>query len=222
MKKNKMMRIASALLVATLLTTSVISGTFAKYTTKSTGTDSARVAKWGFQDTSSITLSDLFKNAYDSTVKSTTDVIAPGTEGEAKFKFDYTEPSATPEVAYTFVVDTTGSKCDQSIQNNENIQWKLDDGQWGTWSQMITAIEALDGDKVEDTDAGTPANYYAPNTLPTAFNGSNEHTVAWRWVFDKDAADSKVDRDAQDTEMGNAATLANVELHINITATQVD
>lgn len=56
MKKNKMMRLASCLLVAILLTTSVISGTFAKYTTSSTGTDSARVATWGFQDTASITL----------------------------------------------------------------------------------------------------------------------------------------------------------------------
>lgn len=38
---------ASALLVATLLTTSVISGVFAKYTTKAEGNDTARVAKWG-------------------------------------------------------------------------------------------------------------------------------------------------------------------------------
>ena len=47
MKKNKMMRTASGLLVATLLTTSMISGTFAKYTTQDEASDSARVAKWG-------------------------------------------------------------------------------------------------------------------------------------------------------------------------------
>ena len=45
--KNKMMRIASILLVATLLTTCAISGTFAKYVTKASGEDTARVAKWG-------------------------------------------------------------------------------------------------------------------------------------------------------------------------------
>ena len=47
MKKNKMMRIASILLVVTLLSTCVISGTFAKYVTKAEGQDQARVAKWG-------------------------------------------------------------------------------------------------------------------------------------------------------------------------------
>lgn len=47
MKKNKMMRLASVLLVLTLLSTSVISGTFAKYVTSADGSDSARVAKWG-------------------------------------------------------------------------------------------------------------------------------------------------------------------------------
>ena len=49
MKKNKMMRLASFLLVATLLTTSMISGTFAKYVTEGSASDSARVAKWGVE-----------------------------------------------------------------------------------------------------------------------------------------------------------------------------
>ena len=47
MKKNKMMRIASILMVATLITTCAISGTFAKYVTRASGEDSARVAQWG-------------------------------------------------------------------------------------------------------------------------------------------------------------------------------
>ena len=47
MRKNKMMRLASSLLVAVLITTSAISGTFAKYTTQDSASDSARVAKWG-------------------------------------------------------------------------------------------------------------------------------------------------------------------------------
>ena len=47
MKKNKMMRVASILLVAVLLTTSIISGTFAKYVTSGEASDKARVAKFG-------------------------------------------------------------------------------------------------------------------------------------------------------------------------------
>ena len=47
MKKNRMMRLASVLLVLTLLSTSVISGTFAKYVTSDQASDTARVAKFG-------------------------------------------------------------------------------------------------------------------------------------------------------------------------------
>lgn len=47
MRKNKMMRMAGVLLIAVLLTTSIISGTFAKYVTSDSVKDQARVAKFG-------------------------------------------------------------------------------------------------------------------------------------------------------------------------------
>ena len=47
MKKNTMMRVAGSLLIAVLLTTSIISGTFAKYVTTGEVADKARVAKFG-------------------------------------------------------------------------------------------------------------------------------------------------------------------------------
>lgn len=217
MRKNKMMRAASGLLVAVLLSTCAISGTFAKYTTSANGTDSARVAKWGFTGGSTITISDLFKNTYDTTVKSSTDVIAPGTTGSAKFGFTYGgDGSVTaPEVAYTFKVSTEGSSCADSIKNNTNIKWKLDTGEWVTWDQLIAAIEALDGNKTDDR--------YEPNTLPTAFNtpGENKHTVSWQWLFET-SGEGKGVQDTTDTDMGNAAELAKVELKITVTATQID
>lgn len=227
MRKNKMMRAASGLLVAVLLSTCAISGTFAKYTTSADGTDSARVAKWGFQPTT-IDLTNLFDDAYattgeaaaydatGNTVKATsenTDVIAPGTNGSATFGFTYGgDDSATaPEVAYTFNVSTNGSTCDQSIQNNANIQWKLDEGNWGTWTALTTAIEALDGNQAGDR--------YEPNTLPDEFNtaGPSIHTIYWKWIFNtNDTADGT------DTDMGNKAKLDEVTLKITVTATQID
>ena len=72
MKKNKMLRIASILLVVTLLSTCVISGTFAKYVTKAEGSDQARVAKWG---------------------------IIVGVEGDSAFKTEY-KTDETGEGAY--------------------------------------------------------------------------------------------------------------------------
>lgn len=230
MRKNKMMRTAAVLGVATMLTASVLSGTFAKYTTTAEGTDSARVAKWGFEGTNTITLDNLFSDAYSTegttakhgttgnTVNSAEadkDIIAPGTAGSAQFGFTYDKANA-PEVAYTFVVDTNGSSCDQTIQNNTNIQWKLDDGNWVTWNELISAIEALDGNQTD--------NKYAPNTLPSAFSktgtdenaNKNLHTVSWQWLFNDN------DKGVTDSSLGNAAKLAEVTLKINITATQVD
>ena len=213
MKKNKMMRIASVLLVAVLLTTSVISGTFAKYTTSVNSEDSARVAKWGFEPVA-MNITGLFSNVYDAdatdyTVQSSVDVIAPGTQGSAQFAFAYDEANGinAPEVDYTFKVDTTGSACDQTIQDNANIQWKLDSGEWGTWEAFIENIEALDGD--EDYEAGE---------LPTGFGTEdNTHTVYWRWIFTTGDAS-----DVTDTTMGNADALADVKLVIKVTATQID
>ena len=213
MKKNRMMRLASILLVCVLLTTSVISGTFAKYTTTTGSEDSARVAKWGFEPVA-MDITGLFSNVYDAdaadyTVESAVDVIAPGTQGSAQFAFAYDEANgiSAPEVDYIFKVDTTGSACDATIQNNASIQWKLDGGEWGSWADFIAAIEALDGD--EDYEAGE---------LPAGFGtADNTHTVYWRWIFTTgDASDVK------DTEMGNANELANVKLVITITATQID
>lgn len=210
MKKNKMMRLASCLLVMVLLTTSMISGTFAKYTADAESFDQARVAQWGF-GTEKLDITNLFSNAYDAnatdkTVNSKVDVIAPGTAGSADFTFAYKAADvAAPEVAYSFVVSTEGSACDASIINNSNIQWKLDEGPWGTWSQLIASIEALDGDE-----------NFAPGELPAA---SSAHTVSWQWLFPT-SADATAD--ARDTEMGNAVELANVKLVIKITATQID
>ena len=220
MKKNKFMRMASVLLVLTLLTTCAISGTFAKYVTSTTGTDSARVAKWGFTDTKSqITLNDLFKTTYDNNVEGKADVIAPGTTNSANFKFTYntTDNGATaPEVAYTFVVSTDGSTIGDSIKNNTNIQWKLDDGAWGTWDQMIAAVKTLSGD-----ESGTKT--YAPGQLPAAFNKNQTHTISWEWLFKTETSgESMAAQDVTDTAMGNAQALDNVSITITITATQID
>ena len=111
MKKNKMMRLASAMMVTTLMTTSVISGTFAKYTTQDSGSDVARVAKWGVELQ---VVGDLYGSKYLPTTQNiatasgtdisvhgkadaSTDenVVAPGTKSVDGFSFFL---KGTPEV----------------------------------------------------------------------------------------------------------------------------
>lgn len=213
MKKNKMMRVASALLVAVLLTTCAISGTFAKYVTSVESQDSARVANWGFERTNSMDLTDLFLGSYTNVnSENGDDVIAPGTDGSTQFQFAYDEKNGAngPEVAYRFTVSVDAT-CHSAILANPNIQWKLDDGDYGTWDQMIAKITLLSGDASGTKD-------YAPNTLPAAFGASdNTHTIYWRWVFTTGNAS-----DDLDTAMGNEDVLANCSIKITITATQLD
>ena len=221
-----MMRTAAVLGVAALLTTSALSGTLAKYTTSVNSEDSARVATWGFTQ-SSIDITGLFKNAYDAdgnaTVKGADgeDVIAPGTTNSVSFTFNYDGEEASPEVAYNFTVSTEDSECAEDIKNNKNIVWKLDDGEEGTWDELLKSIKDLSGDS-----SGTKR--YEAGTLPTKFTANDDkHTVTWKWNFEGnekyaiDDTNSK-SQDAYDTEMGNKSTLDNVNLKITITATQID
>ena len=228
MKKNTMMRLASALLVLVMLTTCAISGTFAKYVTTAGSEDAARVAYWGFQTTKSMDLDDLFVATYDGdgdksvNAQNGDDVIAPGTTRSTTFAFAFDEKASAngsevsftgPEVAYEFKVEVD-SEIDPRLVANTNIQWKLDDGQWGTFADMVNAIKALSGDA-----SGTKT--YAPNTLPTAFATTDTvHTIAWQWIFSTSEA-----MEEMDTDLGNALTddtLAEVSIRIDITATQVD
>lgn len=215
MRKNKMMRLASCLLVAVLLTTSMISGTFAKYVTTASGSDSARVAKWGF-DTTTIVMEDLFASTYGDTVagKDGAEVIAPGTEGKQVIKFD-TVDSVAPEVDYKFdVTASTTAAPTNTILTNPNIKWAFyaegTDPAWGTFDAMLTSIKAQSVPKVE------------ANALPAL---SDNYVVAWKWIFDENAANKETDtvnNDLNDTAMGNADTLEEINLEISITATQID
>lgn len=190
MKKNMMMRIASVLLVAVLLSTCAISGTFAKYTSSASGSDKARVAYWGWgQDASNfVNLKGLFLYSYGDVESPNIgteganvheDVIAPGTTNSVSFTFKYVPNTNSkvnaPEVKYDFTVSVEGSVCDPLIQSNKNIIWYLD-GQKapavmngntaeyaeGSWNALMSAILSL---------SGKTTKYVAPTTGESAAPG---------------------------------------------------
>jgi len=244
MRKNKMMRIASALLVAVLLTTCAISGTFAKYVTSASGNDKARVAYWGWNQDTEMDLSGLFTDTYLTDVDSgdNADVIAPGTTAKETFKFAYVDYNATvkaPEVDYNFEITVTET-CDDLIKNNKNIKWYLDDeamtGTALTWDQLVDAIVKLSGATTvtETGDKHTATVKYDAGNVPAAFAVDMVHTISWQWVFDGGSneyavagqtgtgTDNKLTQDEYDTYMGNADVLANCSITIEIVITQVD
>jgi len=145
MKKNKMMRIASILLVVTLLSTCVISGTFAKYVTKAEGEDAARVAKWGVLVT---VAGNAFSDKYEATdetyleaggeysvvSKNGDKVVAPGTNSDEVGTTLVATVKGTPEVAARYTLEGKGIK-DVVLKKGTYTDYthlvKADDGTYG-------------------------------------------------------------------------------------------
>ena len=115
MKTNKMMRIASVLLVAVLLSTCVVSGTFAKYTTTVNGAATAKVATWDVTvaNTTETFAFNLFETLKDSNgtdnetdVDTSSKIIAPGTSGSFAINVaNSSEVNAKYSTTFTVKVD---------------------------------------------------------------------------------------------------------------------
>jgi len=129
MKKNTMMKLASILLVAVLLCTAGIGGTFAKYVTTDKTDDQARVAKWGVtalvsgnlygahynknvgEDANKVTL-----NAQESVdaFNGTDTIVAPGTKSDKGITIAI---AGTPEVANAVAITKTAPEFEEIFLN---------------------------------------------------------------------------------------------------------
>ena len=121
MKKTKVMRLLSLLLVMTLISTCAISGTFAKYVTRASGEDQARVAKWGVLVSVE---GNAFANQYKATDTAYTadggvysvvsadgkQVVAPGTSAKEADMALVATVKGTPEVAARYTIEGKGVK----------------------------------------------------------------------------------------------------------------
>lgn len=207
MNKNKLMRMACALLVVTLLSTCVISGTFAKYVSQTNGDDSVVVAKWsivysenGQEEGTQIAVSskaskpevdfNLFNTILDSNGQAETDVvankIAPGTKGS----FSFTIQNASEVTAAVSVAVTE--------TNSSNIP-------------LVFTMGETTADSLEELlkDLGT-----------IAMNTTKTYTVQWEWPFERKNGD------ASDTDLGIMACDTNkapkYDVAATITVVQVD
>ena len=225
MRKNKMMRAASGLLVAVLLTTCIISGTFAKYVTSDNGSDSARVAKWGVN----VVMSDdsLFNTTYqaddtkngqitNSVVSSDTDkVVAPGTKEANTLTFTI---SGEPEVAVnvnagmtvsddvklagntgkTYPDMTTGGSTTDTFEQTKDyypVVYTLKKDNNQVAQGNLTAIKTY----IEGLSGNYQAGNNADNSL-AKINGT--YTLSWAWKFDENGNDNV---DKADTLLGDLA-----------------
>lgn len=212
MKKNIMMRFASGLMVATLLTTCTISGTFAKYVTEKEGYDEARVAKWGIEITAqgeafSKTYDDDSGSAFDQTVVAEAKVVAPGTTGTLTDLVIEGTPEVAFNVTYDATLTLTGWEIDGGTEycpliftvEGEDISMA---SVGGDIADFITAVEEAIEDCSKDYDVNTSVN---PTDAPS---------ISWRWEFEGD--------NVSDTKLGDLGTAPVVGLRLKTTVTQID
>ena len=188
-----MVRLVAVLAVTMMFTMCFVGGTFAKYTSSATGTNSTTVAKWNIKvNETNITTSDTFNFDLFNTVKDTNgnpetdmypnngDIIAPGTRGS----FDIVIKNDS-EVNATYAIDFSASN-----PNNIPVQFSLDGTNW------YYGIDLLD-----------------ISSTAISMNASDSVVVRWKWDFYGD--------DNADTNLGKEGT-ATITVSAKVTATQVD
>lgn len=212
--KNRFLRLASGLFVLCLITTSVISGTYAKYVTGDKGSDTARVAKWGVEVSTSGTL---FGPAYAETAHATNadsilveaknvaslagdNVVAPGTKNDTGFQVKLT---GTPEVAYDVTAETNAG-------TNQDIYLKA-----GSYGVMVEVFGHNTDTDLTDLYVKAATGYEKAN--PGAYSAT-EHYYALHdvcvlandyypllWTVEKAGADAGSSVAAKYTKTGDMA-----------------
>lgn len=198
MKKNKLFVLGLVAVFVAILSLTLVSGTWAKYTSTVTGSDTARVAKWSFDgvdlaDANKKVTVNLFNTIKDSDGNTEEDVktagknentiIAPGTKGTGTFTLKNTgEVNAKATVTFT-------------VTNANNIPVQFTD---------------KDGEKLTATD-GT----YTLGEVTLSMNDETGQTLTlnWEWPFNGN--------DTTDTTLGVAGT-AEITVEVTVVFTQVD
>lgn len=212
---NKKITVLGGLLMAVVMTAYSVSGTYAKYTSTFTGSDSARVAKWAFSinDTAATTNQmsfDLFKTINDTLdgnsetdvakkgetingTEITDNLIAPGTKGSFAIKLQNNS-----EVNAKYSIALAIAKTDENIPL-EFCTTACDSED--NWESDITKLNITDVAMNMGADATT--------------------TIQWRWVFERGTGDEIATNDVSDTTLGAKGT-DTITVTATVTATQVD
>ena len=206
---NSIVKFTAFVLLITMVVLCLVSGTFAKYTSEFSATDSAVVARWSVSDGNIEETFDIFKASkiYDTVNGIVTEVdedvsqengadsgdalgkIAPGTWG----KFEYTllnDSEVTAE--YTITYDAK--------ENGVPLLWSTDGSDWKEEAKDLNVTKEK-----------------------LAVSGDKKIEIYWKWDFEVADADGFITtRDAADTALGQASTLAVPTIDVDVVFEQVD
>lgn len=192
MRKSIFAKIGAAAVVLTLVTSSLVGGTFAKYTSSTAGTAKATVAKWAvaFKDSKDAALVKDFSldlvNTNDD-AKTTENMIAPGSKGQIVLSIDGTGS----QVGYSYKIEADTSKL-----GGVPVVFYEDSKMETPVTKTGDTFEISKGDVALDK-VGTPV---------TA-------TVYWAW--------DSTSEDADDTTLGTAETQVVGTIGLTFTAEQL-
>ena len=205
MKKNHAARLGALALALTLVSTCLMGGTLAKYTTTVTGTATATVAKWVFNANNAAADTKKFENINlgDTLNYKVTDiktgVIAPGTEG----KFDIELNGTGSKVGIDYTIEIT--KAAITMQNKElpsNLVFSTKEIKEGNTGNSLDKLSSESGSLLSGT-----IDYKDSKMEKTI-------TIYWKWPY----ATSTEGADIKDT---NDSGIENITLDITVTGTRV-
>lgn len=238
-KKNWTLRAAVLMLALVLITSCFVGGTFAKYVTGGSGTDSARVAKFGVTVTAN---GDVFAKEYatdDQTVVgtitksviSTDKVVAPGTKSNGAFVA--AAVTGTPEVAVrvSYKLDTATLQL-ENWKDAEGkfycpLVFKVKNNNTDGSNTVISGMEFQTADAMKAALVNAVAAYtkdYAPGT-DLSGKEAETLTISWEWPFETGTDTDKPANNVRDTFLGDEAAAgraATVSLTLATTVTQID
>lgn len=205
-KNNRVLRIGLLALVLTLVTASLVSGTFAKYVTTVKGTGTVSVADWKV----SLTATDGKKDGYSSDVAFdlfdkidagilNSKLIAPGSGNTYSFSYDTSNTEVDHKVSLVL-------KSNNNLTTIRHLVLKLN----GTplTPEQLTALSSTAGlvlanEPVIQAGEGTQVDY----------------DLSWEWPFEKATNDNG--NDSVDTEDGMKG-IENVKFDLIFSAEQLD
>lgn len=243
MKKNNSMRAAGGLMIATMLTTSIVSGTYAKYVTSGTAKDTARVAKFGVEVKAEGSL--FGKNYLAATDNTPTDadagitvksensdnLVAPGTKSADGLSFSIT---GTPEVDVNVKIEVADTSADIFLLKGTypDMTTSADDDDFtldADYYPIIYTLTKPDGSAVTGNldeitnELNSDVTYKAGDDLTDSLGN---FTLTWEWEFEQgqDEADTLLGDLAAGTATGVAtdAYNLNANIELTVTVTQVD
>lgn len=233
MKKNRLFMLGIVAVFVGILSLTLVSSTFAKYTTSGDyANTTASVAKWGVQITANS--DNLFKKEYNiddsnlkssitSSVSATTETLAPGTKNETLTFSISGKPQVAVKVSYTCTVTLTNWEIGDNNEFYCPLKFKITT----TSANEPTTVEATSNSS-NSADDFAEAIKNAIESVSYTFAASTDLAlqqniglkIAWEWPFE--GTEGAYQTDKKDTALADREASPSIEIKVTATVEQID